>query len=388
MPLKLFKVSKDLDTMRALALERARALQSMLPHAQEIFSAAGEKADLSDLARKKSDQGWDGALPTAEEPVTFRKSAPALEKGFTLIAVDGSQIYPDKHAAVQYYALNIGYFLLRTTTGQTEADSQPAMAIEEKDLYIGEHLISNQLVNARRSAAEMTSLYSLALREKERDADAPIVALLDGGIALRVDEAAVPPAERDALKKAYFGSVRGFTVAQIPFAGYVARPGGSPVMELARLAAEPSPANALLRVSDRMLFERLLGPGERSALFEFGTFWNRQYMQSAESREQSVHFFYMNAGSRYPVVARVEIPAWVAARPEWIDRIHAALLEQCSVTLSDPYPYALIRADEEAFVSAGEKAILDQEIAREFARHGILPRRSEKLSHKGRARRR
>jgi hypothetical protein len=71
-----------------------------------------------------------------------------------------------------------------------------------------------------------------------------------------------------------------------------------------------------------------------------------------------------------------------------VDRIHAALMAQCAVTLSDPYPYALIRADEEAFISTTERAFFEREMAREFAKHDLYLRRSEKLEHKGRARRR
>jgi len=101
-----------------------------------------------------------------------------------------------------------------------------------------------------------------------------------------------------------------------------------------------------------------------------------------------VHFFYLNAGKRYPVIARVEIPEWTAKDPALVDLVHAVLIEQCSVTLNDPYPYALIRADEEAFVSGQEKNYLEDQMAVALIRGGLQVKRSEKLSHKGRARKR
>jgi hypothetical protein len=386
MTLKIYKATDDLARLRDAALERARALQTSLPEAVRVFESAGQKKDLRETALEKTNQGWDGALPFADEPILLRKPAPPVPQNITLVAVDGSQIYPDRHAAVLYYALNIGSFILRTESGQTAADSFPSIASDDADLYVGENTITNVLVNVRRSVQEMSGLRMLALREQQDRPGRPILALLDGGIALRVDEAAGPAAERDRLKKEYSAAVQDLTRAEIPFAGYISRPGGSPVLELALLAAGTSAARPFPGVSDRMLFERLLAPGERSALFEFGTFWNKRYQEEAGGREQSVHFFYMNAGRRAPVIARVEVPGWLAAQPELVDRIHGMLIEQCSVTLSDPYPYALIRADEQAFVSAAEKSYLEREMARAFSREGIFPHGSEKLRHKGRAR--
>jgi hypothetical protein len=387
MALKIFKITSDIARLRDAALTRARAMYALLPRAESAFAAAAQQSNLLELAREKMDHGWDGALPAVGEPIHHRQSTPALSDQLSLIAVDGSQIYPDRHAAVAYYALNIGYFILRSGTGETAADSHPSIAVEEDELLVGGNLISNILVNARRSAQEMSYLGSLAVHEKDIFPEAPLVALLDGGVALRVDDPAIPSAEQARLQKTYFDAVRQMTGAKIPFAGYIARPGGSPVIELITLAGGAS-AQPFPGISDRMLFERILAPGERSAIFEFGTFWNRHYQQAIESHEQSVHFFYMNAGRRHPVVARVEIPGWVAAESALVDRIHAALIAQCAITLSDPYPYALIRADEEAFVSSAERAFFEREMAREFAKHDLYLRRSEKLEHKGRARRR
>ena len=46
----------------------------------------------------------------------------------------------------------------------------------------------------------------------------------------------------------------------------------------------------------------------------------------------------------------------------------------------------MIRADEEAFVSGEEKKYLEEQMAVALIRSGLRVNRSEKLSHKGRAR--
>jgi hypothetical protein len=201
------------------------------------------------------------------------------------------------------------------------------------------------------------------------------------------------------LQDRFFTALDRLAEDEIPLAGYIARPGGLPVLSLLALAADPDPepspeklraARPFRGLTDSMLYERILGAGERSPVFEFASYWNahlRDRPRRAGAADPSIHFFYLNVGTRYPVIARVEIPAWVSARPEWIDRIHAALVEQSAVTLNDPYPYALIRADEEAFVSGEEKTYLEEQMAIALIRDGLRVNRSEKLSHKGRARR-
>lgn len=397
MTLKLHKVTAQIERLRKNALARAEAIRAALPGARQALDAASRRDDLFERSRKAAARGWDGAMLTGREPLTLQKSAPPPEP-LTLVAVDGSQVYPDTHAASLFYALNIGYFILRGRTGGTDADSEPTIVFEEDSLYVNGALISRVILNARRTVEEMVVLQRLAARE-QADGAPPIVALADGGLALRIDEKSFPPAERKALQERFFMAVDRLAEDGIPPAGYIARPGGSPVLSLLALALDPDPEPSVERLraskqfrglTDSMLYEQILGSGERSPVFEFASFWNTYYSDRAQrtsTPSHSVHFFYLNVGVRYPVIARVEIPQWAAEQPALVDRVHATLVEQSAVTLNDPYPYALIRADEEAFVSGEEKAYLEEQMAVALIRDGLRVNRSEKLAHKGRARR-
>jgi hypothetical protein len=394
MTLRLHKVSKQVDRLRENAIVRARRLQTELPKARKAFERAAERSDLYERSRRAAGSGWNGAMPSGGEALSFFREAPALPKSLALVAVDGSQVYPDRHAASLYYAINIGYFLHRSDSGETAADSEPAIVFEDDSLYPEGNLISTVVLNARRTVEEMAVLQRIALEEKRAVPERAVLALADGGLALRIDEKAFPPTEREALQKKFFAAIDRLAAEKIPVAGYVARPGGSPVLSLLALALDPAAEPAVDRnrinrppfpgLDDRILFESILPPGSRSAVFEFAAYWNDFYRNREPN--QSVHFFYLNAGRSYPVVARVEIPGWTAANPDLLDRVHAALIEQSAVTLNDPYPYALIRADEEAFVSGEERKYLEQQMAVALIRGGLRVNRSEKLSHKGRAR--
>jgi hypothetical protein len=394
MTLRLHKVAQQIDRLRESAVARAGKIRADLPKVRRAFESAARIEDLPQRARVAAERGWDGAMPAAAESIALAKKAPPAPSSLALVAVDGSQVYPDRHAASLFYAINIGYFRLRTDSGEADADSEPALVFEDESLLAHGVLISNAVLNARRTVEEMSALARLACAERSVEAGRPVLALADGSLALRLDEKAFPPAERDALQGKFFAAIDRLATAKIPVAGYIARPGGSPVLSLVELALNPTPKSAARGrgarapfpgLDDRLLFERILEPGERSAVFEFAAVWNDSYRNREPN--QSAHFFYLNVGRTYPVVTRVEVPHWTAEDPSRIDLVHASLLEQCSVTLNDPYPYALIRADEEAFVSGEEKKYLEEQMAVALIRSGLQLNRSEKLSHKGRARR-
>jgi hypothetical protein len=394
MTLRLHKVTKQIDRLRENAVARAAQQRKDLPKVENFFRRAAELDDLDQKARLAAEkEKWNGALPTLEA-ITLMKAAPSVTSALTLIAVDGSQIYPNPHEASLICAINIGYFLLRFDTGEVVADSEPAIEVDEDALAPGGSLISKTVVDARRTVEEAAVLERLASAERAARPGAAVFALADGTLALRIDEKAVSPAERETLQKKYFASIDRLAAEKIPIAGYVARPGRFPVLSLVDLASSSSLDSAATRsrsgrspfqwIDDRLLFENVLPAGHRSAVFEFASELNNQYRNREPN--QSVHFFYLNVGRRYPVIARVEIPEWTAKDPALVDRVHAALVEQSSVTLNDPYPYALIRADEEAFVSGEEKKYLEEQMAVALIRGGLRVNRSEKLSHKGRAR--
>lgn len=395
MTLRLHKVTKQIDQLRENAVQRAQRMQSELPKARAAFDRAAQRTDLYQQAVAAMDSGWDGAIPAGGERLSSFKQTPALPAALALVAVDGSQVYPDRHASSFYYVINIGFSLHRYDTGETDAGSDPEVVFDEDAMHPDVNPISQTILNARRTVEEMATLQRIALAEKHSAPKRAVLALADGGLALRIDEKAFPPAERGALQNKFFAAIDRLAAEKVPVAGYISRPGGSPVLSLLALATDEAAGRAPGRkatgappfpaLDDRALFESLLPPGSRSPLFEFAAYWNTLYRNREPN--QSAHFFYLNVGRAYPVVARVEIPAWTAADPALVDRVHSTLVEQCAVTLNDPYPYALIRADEEAFISGEEKKYLEEQMAIALIRGGMRVNRSEKLSHKGRARR-
>jgi len=405
MTLQLHKLAEAIHKVGRALADRLREREARLPQVVEALRLASQQGDLVERVDRAQRRGWFGAAP-AGEALDRIHPAPPARTGLTVVATDGSQIYPDRHSAMPYYAVNIGYFIVRLGTGQTQADSHPEIVTDPARLFHRGEPINAPTLNARRKVDELHLLAQLCLQEAAEAR--PVVGLIDGSLALRVRNEAIPAAEQPDLEGEYLTALHALGSAHLPVAGYIARPGGSPLLSLLALALQPaSEVEAYLArvagpsrpfdlpppfrdLTDSEMFAQVLPSGARSAVYEFVAEWNQVYRRASvpdsPGHTQSAHFFYLNVGRSYPVVARVEVPQWVAAQPAWLDMVHGVLVEQAWVTLDDPYPYALARADEEAVIRAPEKVQVERMLVQSLLSAGLRAMPSEKQAHKQRAR--
>ncbi len=390
MTLELSKIAAQISAMGQNAVQRLGERESLLPVVRGYLAQYADDPELQSKLDRAIEAGWFGAIPSGE-PIDAVFDPPALPDRVNVVAADGSQIYPDPHSLALYYVINVGSIVLRLGSGETpHTKTTPTVCFDEEHLFgDGEQLVSSQLVNARRALAEITQLSQLAVEEARPTA----IALLDGSLALNVQHETISGAERERLLDGYIARLDALERARVPVAGFISRSGTSSVAKLLELAACPldeiearvknrrgRPFGGLL--VDTRLFETLLQPGQRSAVFELRQGWNRMYRDAGHA----IHVFYLNVGrSTRPNIARVEVPAWVAQDAALLGLAHAAILDQCHVT-ENAYPYALTRADELAVISMAEKTRFEQMIGVELLRHGIATGPSEKAATKALAR--
>lgn len=380
---------------RALAA-RNMTLSERLDAAWERLLAQGDLGAIHDriqLARER-DVGFRGAAPLGE-PINAPYPLPPLPSRATIIAADGSQVYPSIHAAALYYLTNIGVFVYHHGTDDLpEQITEPALFYSENDVRDENgQAIANAAVNARRSVAEVQML----AREtwNRRSADSPLLAISDGPLLFWVGKD-VPDGKR--LEQDYLGalvhlhdthasavSTYGQSASLI---GYVDRPTSAFVISLLHLLGleDDNVREAALKnngelegLIDQRLMFRLLQPGERSAVMVQQSPQNKRYHDKGESYE--IAFFYLNVGHQEGYhLARVEMPMWVARSQPLLDCVHALTFDQCQLMWR--YPYALTRADELAVIRAAERAQLDDMIEIELRRNEQAVERSEKLESK------
>ena len=388
MTLELGKIAKQVAAMGANAALHAGRRASLVPYLLHLLTQYRGDADLREKVERATSLRWVGAMPL-DEPLDAAIDPPALPDRITLVAADGSQIYPDRHGLALYYVINVGSIVLRLGTGETPVTtSTPALHFDDAYLYgDDDYPVPGQVINARRAVAEMACLADLAVAEARR---APTVALADGNITLRVKQEGISTGERTRLERDYLAQLHRLREAEVALASFISRPGATAVVRLLQLAEDSTLDNVAEFVknskgrpydgiSDTPVFQQLLRPGQRSAVFRSAaTQWSEPYEQAGHA----IHFFYLNIGTpARPNVARVEAPEWVTADPRRLGWVHTMLVEQCRVT-ERAYPYVLTRADEMAVITSGEKADFEHMIGIELLRHGIEARPSEKAATK------
>lgn len=369
MTLRMERVLGQLPAVVAAYAEGLRAAEAGLRAAESAIAAWG--ADLEAGDRAIADQMANSSEPYAlsfGERTDAAFPAPPFDRA-TVIGVDGSSIEPDRFAPAQCYVVNTGFAVLPYgVPGAAVLDSLPRVGPRAPEGDAGEDTGEPEAgpaawgVNLRRDVAELEKAAELAA---ERTPQGAVVVLLDGTLfPWDLDSPRVAEDTRRELRDRTQDALDA-----IHQAGSAVSPGayisGSRARDVVTsVQALAGPGKAPWPAADAQLFSRLLGDGERSALFQARS----QRLGNVERLFSPAHrvcFFYLRVASD---LARVEVPHWAASR-ERVDRLHAALVDQCR--RCDGYPRALQEAHEQAVIAMGDRLQFGRLLETEAGRHGL-----------------
>ncbi|MGE3267612.1 MAG: DNA double-strand break repair nuclease NurA [Chloroflexota bacterium] len=388
MTLDLLKVGPQVAEMARSSAAQYLSLGPRIQEAQAVMARlAPDWSELEEFAASSQRR-----LPRPQEPLDVRRPAQPVPRDHTVIATDGSQIEPDRHAMADFFLLNVGWAVVRY--GQSpfaELASEPTLYYRPEDTYIThttEHStrrvpIQDRHLSAKRSVEEIKQAAVLAERWGHGETD--LVILADGTLALWVLEERPDDFLRQALVRPYVDELKRIRDLGRPLASYVSHPRSIEVSSLLQEAgcrdefggcsrcAGGHPEQCVFeRLPDRELFSRL-AVGERSGLFQMTL-----PSGLVEFYEDLVPcFFYLNAGSE---IARIEVPPWTADDVHHLDLVQAVVLDQCQKGLG--YPNVLARADKQAVVTAQDRQAFEYMRDALLARQGVTVRASEKLHSK------
>ena len=379
----MLELSKVMEQVGAMSLEIARRqarYQKLVADARQAlrdFDAVDDALRDKIARAQDADPTWRGARP-CDESLNARFVPPAIREDASLIGVDGSQIYPNRHGPSLYYLINTGAIVLRQGSGEAPIIStRPQVFYTEDDLYDDNlNLLNAQMVNGLRESEEMRELAQWAESERRHwggDAARLILALTDGPLLIWISEeeksAAGEKAARERVQ-AYLDQLQRIQNSRAVPIGYVARPRSANVLRLLHVAqlAESEITKEAVRASryraltDATLF-RDLQPNQRTALFSSAAQVNKTFADAG----QEICFFYINVArdAHTPHIARVDLPKWAAAQPGLLDRVHRAIVRDCD---GSDYPYTLIRAHELALVTYQERRELENMLAVAYMR--------------------
>lgn len=385
MPVNFQQIYTRIKEIAQGAQDNRRVLEERRILARELLATYASELDYLRRQVEKAKE-VDPNLRTA---VPFQESLaacfppPVNVTDVTVIAADGSQINPDRHAAVQFCVINVGVIAMRSSSGEA-----PLVTVETELLY-GDDLMKNGtpmsdgMVAMRRDINERVKLDEIS-----QDLPGPIVNLTDGTLELWGAKGDDPQAYANFVEQ-YLGVLSRLHGRGVVTAGYVEKPSADLVVRLLEIGTADDEQLRKLReyqplhgVSDRWLYgERenpLLPPGHRSAVFGLQSGSEKKYKGAL-----SLHFFYLNVGTQgHPWPVRVEIPRWVAEDSKKLDLLHSVIIEQCRMMGSRPYPYLLHRAHETAVVRYEEKQQVEQLLVLELRR---IRAEVDDGSHKGSA---
>ena len=385
------------DMSRALSSRRGEA---ELRVGRALEALARIDPDEYENLRQRRGSEASGPMPELLEPPTSRHTPPQVPPDFTVAAADGSHIDVDRHMAARCFLINTGLAIL-TYGYRPDAllTSQPTLYAADDELVISDpgsyrqQPIEDAVLGAKRTVEEMRALVKAV---KQLPPDLPTLALVDGSLIML---GLVGALNQDFVLRELVeeGFVRALEELEemarsraLAVAGYVSLPGSAEVVSGIRAATCPyeleggsyrcsfygpgrEPCDSCVGgVRDRDIFARTLEPGERSAMFATGSTAVEQYYMGT-----GVAFFYVHAGEE---IGRVEVPSWVADRPDLLDLVHALVIDQCA--RGRGYPVALMEAHEQAVVTGADRRYFGEMVNGALQRGGLPVFTSEKARSK------
>jgi len=386
MPVDYQQVHTRIKEIGASAHERRKTLDELRKKSRGLLLTYANQLDFlrakADSA-KAVDANIRCALPV-NEPLASHYPPAAAAKDATLIAADGSQINPDRHAAILYSLINVGIIILKSGSGDAPEVKTYTDLKYGDDLYTNHGMMTEDMVALGRDLSERKKLLELGLQYPK-----PVITFTDGPIELWGAEGSATEDYR-RNREEHIRILSQLQSENIITAGYIDKPAADLVTRLLEIGQIQEnemrtvrDVHTLRGVTDRWLFGEegnpLLKKGERSAIFIIQSSSRNHYKGSLE-----IHFFYLNVSTnKHPWIVRVEIPAWVAEDKEKVNLLHASLLEQCEIMGAKPYPYLLHRAHETALVKQEEKQQIEQMLIQELRNQNeVLDEGSYKQSAK------
>jgi hypothetical protein len=357
MPLNFQQVFDRVNVIGQGARRRQQDLDERRKSASQLlYSWADKTEELRDKVERarQSDPSLRCAVPQSERLDTHRLSSAASTQEVTLIAADGSQVVPDRHAALLFGLINVGAIVI------PGGDEHAPVILTDSELSFDDEVTNwtEGLVALRRDLAERKKLLTISMEYSP-----PLVTLTDGPLQLWEARESDEVLGYEKALGEYLVILSQLQERGVITAGYVDKPSSNLLVRLLEVAITPESdlkelhkLHPLQGISDLWLFDQLLQPRERSAMFTLQARSKAVYQGTL-----ALHFFYINVGQPgHPKTVRIEIPAWVADNVADIDLLHSALLEQCHIMGAKPYPYILHRAHEVAVVTYQEKQQIEQ----------------------------
>lgn len=269
-----------------------------------------------------------------------------LAHPYSVISVDGSQIYPDRHQGVSCFLINIGTVQLHYKAFQSTVKFESTPFLMDGD----EAVVSTppEIVNCRRSELELQAALELSrnMNGQNGQQKPPYVVLFDGSLIfwhLETHELEI----KYRFLTSYIALLQQFYESRCLLAGYISFPKSKELVNILRLALwlEGHETSSVDYLIDTAIAGFFLEPSMRSGLFMSTSAITAHYPDHLKP-----YFLYCNTGYE---IARIELPAWIAQNPEDTTTIVRIVLDQSAKGRG--YPVCLAEAHEQAVIKGPDR---------------------------------
>jgi hypothetical protein len=297
---------------------------------------------------------------------------------YIVVAVDGSQVYPDRHiAGAGCFLVNVGGVVL------SYSDKSSANFFCFPKVFVPEDIVcdfnttsfSRDLVDLKREELELKTSLEQSLLYKEKN----VTCLFDGTIIFWNLEAKPPEVKKHFLKR-YLYYLDQFYQNKIVCGGYISMPKSKELVNLIKIGLcrftaadcigchreyDTFPCQQVDSLIDTHIAKTFLKKGGVSSAHpecfakqnvSKGGFLRTTifYSTSKIINEYPDHlkpaFFYLDIGKE---IIRIEIPRWVADDEKYVNQIASVAIDQSEKGLG--YPVCLAEAHEQAVVKGPDR---------------------------------
>lgn len=306
-------------------------------------------------------RGFEIPLPIPLWEGDLGVSIPVEQKigPYTILGVDGSQIYPDKHQGSTCFLINVGSVLVFY--------GQPGKGVRLESVpYVFGHSDEDEwgatpdIVNCRREEFEFEAGSAISKTvQAEQPQDIPYLFVSDGSLIFWHLESKDAPV-RDYFLPRYCALLHELYQQKALCAGYISLPKNKELVNLIRVELhnfnlnECMTSTAINHIVDTTVAHMFLSSHCRTTIFKSGAPIAKQYPDHLVP-----YFFYLHTGSE---VARIEIPAWIACDDAAVNLVASMLLDQA--IKGRGYPVVLAEAHEQAVVKGPDRDFFYQVITK------------------------
>lgn len=365
--------------------ELANATQAFfIDYQQEQISARllweNVRSD-AQFAHVIQNNSWPYLVPLWQGNIDQQQLVDDCLDEYCVYAVDGSQIYPDRHQGVACYLINIGTALIQygALPGQSGAQftSQPYLMtaqMEQADAQ-GSYEMHPDMVNCQRTEFEFRA--GLEMSQTQALQDKNPIFLFDGSLIFWHLDSKEEPVKNRFLTS-YCGLLQELYNHRVLHAGYISLPKSRELVNVLRIKSEMSSqdsGNMAFNGSclvDADIVRFYLKPHHRTLVFE-----NRSPIVALYPPHLRPHFFYLHNGVE---IVRIEIPAWIAQDTQLVEYISSVILNQS--LKGNGYPVCLAEAHEQAVVKAADRELFYVMLQKIMHEKKLVYPMSQKSMHK------